>query len=150
MNNGLQRFIDAQNENNSGKSIAEIALEEIKKFKKESHWIWFIFPQIKGLGTTQNSIKYAIADREEAALYLSHPILGTRLIEITQAAIDGAETHSALEIFGETDAKKFLSSMTLFSTSNPEVKVFREALELFFEGKVDTKTIQLLDEASLS
>jgi uncharacterized protein (DUF1810 family) len=150
MNNGLQRFIDAQNENNGGKSIAEIALEEIKKFKKESHWIWFIFPQIKGLGTTQNSIKYAIADREEAALYLSHPILGTRLIEITQAALDGAETHSALEIFGETDAKKFLSSMTLFSTSNPEVKVFREALELFFEGKVDTKTIQLLDEASLS
>jgi uncharacterized protein (DUF1810 family) len=150
MNKGLQRFIDAQNENLDGKSIAEIALEEIKKFKKESHWMWFIFPQIKGLGTKPNSIKYAITDREEAVRYLSHPILGTRLIEITQAAIDGAETHSALEIFGETDYKKFRSSMTLFSTSNPEEKVFREALKLFFNGKVDKRTIQLLGEEALS
>ena len=145
MENGLQRFVDAQNRISDGRTIAEIALEEIKSYSKRTHWMWFIFPQISGLGTSTASVKYSIADKQEAGIYLKHPILSPRLVEITQAANDGAERYSAIEIFGEMDAKKFQSSMTLFSITSPEKSVFSDALQVFFEGKLDKRTIHLLD-----
>lgn len=129
----LQRFIDAQ------QSVIDSVITELKQGRKHGHWIWFIFPQIKGLGHSANSAFYGITSVQEAAAYLQHPILGPRLIECTQL-VNSVEGRSAEDIFGEIDAMKFRSSMTLFSQAAPDNQIFIEALQKYFAGEVDALT----------
>ena len=152
----LQRFIDAQN---GGESFNR-ALNELRTGHKTSHWMWFVFPQIAGLGQSAMSRRYAIFSLEEARAYLVHPILGPRLVECAQALLSH-HGRSASEILGEIDAVKLRSSMTLFaraaqtaSPSKPSLKdgfdglddatVFRQVLERYFDGEADTATERLL------
>lgn len=134
----LERFVKAQS------LMYPVALSEMKNGCKTSHWIWYVFPQLKGLGMSYNSQYYGLDGAAEAKAYLEHPVLGPRLIEITEAVL----THSdkrAKEIFGSSiDAKKFCSSMTLFREIAPEEKVFDEALQVFYNGKPDGYTLSLL------
>jgi uncharacterized protein (DUF1810 family) len=133
----LQRFIDAQ-----AKDYAN-ALQEIKNGKKKSHWMWYIFPQIHGLGFSETSIFYAIKNKNEAEEYLTHPVLGSRLKEISNALLV-LETNDAAEIFGSPDDLKLKSSMTLFASSKNADLVFQSVLDKFFKGEKDKKTIGLL------
>ncbi|HVX26358.1 MAG TPA: DUF1810 domain-containing protein [Parafilimonas sp.] len=133
----LERFLDAQ------KNDYATALSEIKNGKKESHWMWYIFPQAMGLGYTSTSIHYSIKDLDEAKAYLDHPVLGKRLIEITNATL-ALETNDARQVFGSPDNLKLKSSMTLFSLVPDADKVFEKVLDKFFDGKKDEKTLQLL------
>lgn len=133
----LERFVEAQ------QAEYNIALNEIKNGKKETHWMWYIFPQVLGLGFTSVSMEYGIKDLDEAAAYLNHPVLGPRLIEISNVLLT-LDTDNAREIFGGSDAVKLRSSMTLFSLVPNADKVFELVLEKFFKGKKDEKTLQLL------
>ncbi|MBF4515671.1 DUF1810 domain-containing protein [Flavobacterium sp. ANB] len=135
--NNLVRFLDAQNK------LYLVALSEIKKGKKESPWMWFIFPQIKGLGSSDTSKFYEIQNADEAIAYLEHPILGKHLIEITKELINTNE-RSALEILGLSDAEKLKSSMTLFASIQNTEPVFQEIINKYFDGGLDFHTIQLL------
>ena len=134
--NSLQRFIDAQS------SSYQTALSEIKSGRKRSHWMWFIFPQIQGLGLSETARTYALADAQEAADYLAHPVLGTRLLEICQALL-GLASNDAHHIFGSPDDLKLKSSMTLFASlgTNP---VFQRVLDKFCHGARDDKTLRIL------
>ena len=132
----LQPFIDAQD------SVYEQALAELKAGAKRSHWMWFIFPQIAGLGHSAMAQRYAIGDIEEARAYLAHPLLGGRLRECTQAALD-VSGKSAHDIFGSPDDLKFRSSLTLFDKVSPN-DVFQSALKKYFDGKNDPLTISKL------
>lgn len=132
----LERFIHAQDDNYTR------ALEEIKSGKKRTHWMWFIFPQIKGLGLSMTSIFFSIKDAEEAKEYLKHPLLGQRLREISHALLE-LKTDNPAEIFGSTDAMKLRSCMTLFDVVEPET-VFDRVLMKFFDGKRDEKTLKIL------
>lgn len=129
----LQRFAEAQ------EGIYPTALQEIRTGKKMSHWMWFIFPQIKGLGYSSMSRRYAISSLDEAKAYLAHPVLGTRLREITQAALEHADI-SAEELFGYIDQQKFQSCMTLFDMAQPN-DLFRQAIDLFYGGQADRTTL---------
>lgn len=135
----LQRFVDAQ------EGVYPTALKEIQQGQKQSHWMWYIFPQIKGLGHSSMSQRYAISSLAEAQAYLAHPVLGTRLREITQAVIEHADktaTHNenlAYEIFGGVDRRKFQSCMTLFDKVQPN-DLFRQAIDLFYNGQADRIT----------
>lgn len=134
----LSRFIDAQ-ETHYG-----IALAEITNGKKETHWMWFIFPQIKGLGKSEIAILYALTGRQEAIAYLNHPILGARLEEITLSLLKHTGK-SANRIFGFSDDLKLKSSMTLFAeVSDKQDNVFRRVLNEFFNGEGDGETLRLL------
>jgi uncharacterized protein (DUF1810 family) len=133
----LKRFITAQD------GIYEHALAELKAGQKRSHWMWFVFPQIKGLGYSPNSEFYAIKSKAEAQAYLQHPILGTRLRECTQALLD-FEGKSALEIFGSPDDVKLKSSMTLFAYISESGSIFTRTLDKYFGGNHDWKTIEFL------
>ncbi len=137
--NNLQRFIDAQ------KIDYAQALSEIKNGKKQSHWMWYVFPQVKGLGFSETSKYYAIADREEAEKFLRHPVLGGRLIEICKALLE-LKTNDAHQIFGSPDDLKLKSSMTLFSSVQNSDAVFEMVLEKFFGGKKDDKTLNLMEQ----
>lgn len=132
----LGRFVDAH------RNTYTSALKEIQFGKKQSHWMWYIFPQLRGLGHSHTSDYYGIADRNEAIMFLHHPILGRNLMEITKAmlAIDGK---SADEILGRTDALKFRSSMTLFNSVSPN-SIFSEALHKYYKGKEDNRTLAML------
>src|SRR5215471_10293971 len=134
----LQRFIDGQ------RSDYANALSEIKQGRKESHWMWYIFPQVLGLGYTSTSIFYAIKNLEEATAYLHHKVLGTRLLDISNALLD-LETNDAHKIFGSPDDMKLRSCMTLFSLVPNADKVFQAVLDKFFNGRKDEKTLQLLN-----
>ena len=134
----LERFVDAQRTDYS------IALAEIKGGKKRSHWMWYIFPQVLGLGYTSTSISYGIKNLDEATAYLNHPVLGQRLVEISNALL-ALETNDAKKIFGSPDHMKLRSSMTLFSLVPAADKVFQAVLDKFFDGKKDEKTLQLLN-----
>lgn len=134
--NNLQRFLDAQ------KSDYQNALSEIKNGRKRSHWMWYIFPQIHGLGYSETARFYAIKDRAEAAAYLQHPELGSRLIEICQELVKLPST-DANSIFGSPDDLKLKSSMTLFDALNVN-PVFKQVLDKFYKGAKDDKTLQLL------
>lgn len=129
----LQRFLDAQSCDYSR------ALQEIKNGLKQSHWIWYIFPQLKGFGHSYNSEFYGISDLEEAKAYYAHPILGSRLIEITKALLEH-KGKSAVDILSPIDARKVKSCMTLFwiASGNP---LFKTAIDTFYEGRMDNKTI---------
>jgi uncharacterized protein (DUF1810 family) len=133
----LGRFINAQNE-----SFEEI-IHELKNGEKVTHWMWYIFPQIAGLGQSATAKFYAIQDPSEAQAYLDHPILGKRLLECTQIVIS-LRGKSALAIFGDVDAMKFRSSMTLFMSVAGSDSVFQEAIEKYFEGEPDHATLDIL------
>jgi uncharacterized protein (DUF1810 family) len=133
----LARFIEAQEHDYS------CALAEIKNGRKRSHWMWYIFPQIDGLGVSSAARFYAIKDIAEAKAYLAHPILGPRLIEITEAALS-VEGSTAEAIFGYPDVLKFRSSATLFAQVSEPNSVFHRVLEKFYEAKPDEATLRLL------
>lgn len=135
----LGRFTKAQ------QGIYDSVLGELRSGRKRTHWIWFIFPQFAGLGHSPTSIHYAIKSIEEARQYLNHPVLGARLLECATAVLD-VEGRSVSEIFGYPDDLKFKSSMTLFASvaENPQ-SVFIPALEKYFQGEQDDRTLQLLE-----
>ncbi len=132
-----QRFVDAQ------ATTYATALAEIRAGRKRSHWMWFIFPQIQGLGRSETAQHYAIASRDEASAYLAHPVLGPRLREITTAALKHPEL-SATALFGQPDDLKFHSSLTLYAAVAEDPEPFREALKTFFAGQPDEATLARL------
>lgn len=134
----LVRFLEAQNQ------MYITALSEIKKGRKVSHWMWFIFPQLKGLGTSENAHYFGISGPDEAARYLSHPVLGKHLVEITTALL-GINGKTALEIMGTPDDMKLRSCMTLFAALDTTNPIFGHVLDKYFEGKPDPLTISILD-----
>ena len=121
----------------------EHALEELQRGRKTSHWMWFVFPQIAGLGQSQMSRTYAISSLDEARAYLRHPVLGPRLVESARVVAD-SEAPSAEQIFGGIDRQKLQSSMTLFMRADPAQTVFRRVLERYFGGEPDAATDQRL------
>jgi len=135
----LHRFLDAQ------ERVYDTVLAELQAGRKSSHWIWFIFPQIAGLGHSGMAQQFAIVSLEEAKAYLQHPVLGPRLREWTQLVLN-VEGHSAEEIFGYPDYLKFRSCLTLFMTATTDNKIFKDALLKYFVGKPDTLTLDLLAE----
>ncbi len=130
----LDRFVRAQN------SVYEEVLSELKNAAKVSHWMWFIFPQIKGLGRSPTSIEFAITSREEARAYLHHSLLGPRLKECTRLVLL-TEGRSIEQIFGSPDDMKFRSSMTLFAQVSPDDDIFMKALQKYFQGVPDQLTL---------
>nr|WP_166177348.1 DUF1810 domain-containing protein [Altererythrobacter segetis] len=134
---GLDRFVDAQ------RSTYDRALAELHAGAKQSHWMWFVFPQIAGLGLSSTARFYAIADAVEAVAYLSHPILGTRLRECTDAMLGWAGRKTAEAILGPVDAMKFVSSMTLFDAVAQDDNRFARALAAFNHGERDPLTLEL-------
>lgn len=133
----LERFVTAQD------SVFKQVLSELKAGAKMSHWMWFIFPQIRGLGRSPISIEYAISTREEAQAYLQHPVLGPRLKECTQLVLD-LEGRSATDIFDTPDDMKFRSSMTLFARVSTDDDIFERALRKYFRGVPDQLTLDRL------
>jgi uncharacterized protein (DUF1810 family) len=136
--NNLERFIAAQSKD------YEVALSEIKNGRKQSHWMWYIFPQIQGLGLTETSRFYAIKDIGEAEEFLEHPVLGSRLISISRELLK-LNSNDAHEIFGSPDDLKLKSSMTLFSSVNNADPVFKLVINKFFNGSMDGKTLEIID-----
>ncbi len=134
----LTRFIIAQ------KNVYDCVLTELRRGKKQTHWMWYIFPQIDGLGHSSTSIRYSIKSIEEARSYLSHPILGARLFECSELVLD-IEQRSVSEIFGYPDDTKLRSSMTLFASISDIDSIFNSVLEKFFYGHRDSRTIQILE-----
>jgi uncharacterized protein (DUF1810 family) len=134
----LDRFVTAQD---SGGTY-DRALAELRRGAKTSHWMWFVFPQIAGLGYSATSRRYAISALAEAQAYLAHPVLGPRLRECT--AVVAAASGSAERIFGGIDAQKLHSSMTLFHRADPDDAVFAQVLDKFFDGHPDAATDQRL------
>lgn len=133
----LQRFIDAQEKSYS------TALAEVMKGKKHTHWMWYIFPQIQGLGISEMSKLYAIENIHEAAHFLDHPVLGSRLIGICNELLN-LESNDAHAIFGSPDDLKLRSSMTLFSSVPSADPVFEKVLDKFFAGTKDEKTMAII------
>ena len=134
----LSRFAEAQ------QNIYQRVISELKSGRKKSHWIWFIFPQIDGLGFSHTAKKYAIQSLEEAHAYLNHDLLGRHLIECTRLTLD-IKNRSATEIFGYPDDLKFRSSMTLFSLVSEQGSAFHQALKVFFNEVPDIKTLEILN-----
>jgi uncharacterized protein (DUF1810 family) len=132
----LQRFLDAQS------PVYPRVLDELRRGRKQSHWMWFMFPQLAGLGHSAMAQRFAISSRDEAVAYLGHGVLGSRLKECT-ALVNGVEGRTILEILGSPDDRKFHSSMTLFNavSSDPE---FAVAITKFYSGKRDQRTLDLL------
>ncbi|MFD1143564.1 DUF1810 domain-containing protein [Larkinella insperata] len=133
----LKRFLDAQ------QTDYRRALAEIKTGRKQSHWMWYIFPQISGLGLSGTARFYAIQDLNEARAYLEHPVLGSRLIEIANALLE-IEGKTAYQIMGTPDDLKLRSSMTLFSLLEQTDPVFQAVLDKFFDGLPDQRTVELV------
>ena len=133
----LNRFLEAQ------ETKYNDALSEIKNGRKLTHWMWYIFPQIAGLGFTDFNVFYAIQNKEEATQYLNHPVLGKRLIEITKVVVE-INGKTALEIFGKQDERKLKSSMTLFSILNDPNPIFQQVLDKYYNGMKDENTLQLI------
>lgn len=136
----LQRFVQAQDRN-----YAE-ALAELGRGRKTSHWMWYVFPQIAGLGFSAMAQTYAIGSLAEARSYLAHPVLGARL-RACVAAVLAVEGRTAHEIFGAPDDVKFRSSLTLFARAGPDEPLFRQALEKYFAGRPDPRTLERLGQA---
>jgi uncharacterized protein (DUF1810 family) len=135
----LSRFVSAQARD------YEIAREELRNGRKRTHWIWYIFPQIDGLGYSANSKFYAIKSKAEAQKYLEHPLLGVRLVECANILLK-LEGRSASEIFGSPDDLKLKSSMTLFAAVQSQEPAFARVLDKYFQGKRDITTIEILDQ----
>jgi uncharacterized protein (DUF1810 family) len=137
----LARFVDAQ------AGDYDQALAEIRRGRKTSHWMWYVFPQIDGLGFSSMSRRYSIKSVAEARAYLDHPLLGPRLVECSEAAMS-VEGRSASEIFGSPDDMKLKSCATLFASVTPPDSVFARLLDRYFKGERDGKTLQLLGTES--
>ena len=136
--NLLNRFLAAQEKS------YETALQELKNGRKHSHWMWYIFPQLKALGYSETALYYGITDMEEAKSYLAHPILNARLVACCEAILLHKDK-SALRILGDIDAMKLKSSMTLFAlASEEENTIFHQVLTQFYDGKMDAKTKEIL------
>jgi uncharacterized protein (DUF1810 family) len=137
---GLDRFVEAQ------RPTYATALAELRAGAKRSHWMWFVFPQIAGLGRSETARFYAIRDLAEAHAYLAHPLLGSRLLEATEAMLAQAGAKTAEAVLGPLDALKLASSMTLFeaATDADEARPFARCLDAFFGGRRDTATLDLL------
>lgn len=133
----LQRFLSAQ------EPTYARALAELRNGRKQSHWMWFVFPQFKGLGRSPTSVFYAIKSEDEARAYLRHPVLGARLVECAEALL-AIEGRTASEIFGFPDDVKLRSCMTLFEAVAGADSVFSRVLEEYFDGKRDSKTLDML------
>jgi uncharacterized protein (DUF1810 family) len=133
----LQRFVDAQH------PVIDRVLAELRAGQKRSHWMWYIFPQISGLGSSPMARKFAISSLAEASAYLDHPMLGPRLRECTELA-NAIKGRSIEEIFGYPDHLKLHSSMTLFARAAPDEPAFQTALQKFFAGKLDPLTLDRL------
>ena len=133
----LKRFVDAQDR------VYPAVLGELASGRKESHWMWFVFPQIAGLGQSPTTVKFAISSLEEASAFLSHPVLGPRLRECAALTLT-VEGRTARQIFGPVDEMKFRSSMTLFARAAPEAAVFRQCLDRYFGGVPDPATLAKL------
>ena len=137
--NSLDRFLEAQ------EPMYDTALAEIKKGEKESHWMWYIFPQLRGLGKSQMAYAYGINGLEEAKAYLAHPVLSARLIEISEALLE--HTDIIIEdLIGDLDVLKLRSCMTLFAFLSEEGSVFHQVLDCFYDGKMDEHTIELIKQ----
>ncbi len=133
---GLNRFVEAQ------ESVYEQACAELQAGRKRSHWMWFVFPQVRGLGSSPTAVRYAISGLEEARAYLEHSVLGTRLRECA-GIVCGVKGKTVEQIFGYPDDLKFHSSMTLFAkASEGGAGVFGEALEKYFDGEMDQGTLE--------
>ena len=137
----LDRFVRAQERD------YEQALSEIRSGQKRSHWMWYVFPQLHGLGFSSTAQKYAIRSVAEAEAYLRHPILGPRLVQIAEAAA-GLESRSAVEVFGSPDGMKLRSCATLFARVSPAGSVFERVLVRYFDGEPDAATLRLLGQQS--
>ncbi|MES2219903.1 MAG: DUF1810 domain-containing protein [Acidobacteriota bacterium] len=133
----LRRFLDAQD------PVYPQVCEELRQGRKTSHWMWFIFPQIRGLGSSETALYFAIGSSQEATAYAKHPVLGSRLRECSSLVL-ATENKSAEPIFGYPDNLKFHSSMTLFARTAEENQVFLDALKKYFQGKFDTQTLARL------
>ena len=134
---GLSRFMDAQ------APVYQVVLAELSSGRKKTHWMWFVFPQLKDIGRSSTAKFYGIQDRDEAVAYLQHPILGARLKECTRLvlAVQGKTAH---DIFGSPDDVKLRSSMTLFEAVAPEEPAFGQVLERYFEGERDGETLAII------
>jgi len=139
----LQRFVDAQN------PVYDKVCSELRDGRKKSHWMWFIFPQIEGLGSSPLARKFTISSLTEAAAYLAHSILGPRLAECTRL-VNRVEGRLIEQIFGYPDDLKFRSSMTLFAHATPDNRVFIEALQNYFRGEFDPATLARLQTVQSS
>ncbi len=138
----LQRFVSAQ------EPVFATALAELQAGRKRTHWMWFVFPQLRGLGFSPTATFYGIASLAEARAYLAHPLLGSRLERCTSAvlAIDGGSLH---DIFGSPDDMKFCSSMTLFALAAPDARsIFRQALDRWCRGELDRLTLRLIEHGA--
>jgi uncharacterized protein (DUF1810 family) len=133
----LERFVDAQH------GVYDTALAELRAGHKRTHWMWFIFPQIEGLGHSAMAQRYAIRSADEAAAYLAHPVLGPRL-RACAAAVASHHDRGVDEIFGHPDNLKFHSSMTLFADIAPDEAIFQTCLDQFFDGRADPATLERL------
>ena len=133
----LDRFIDAQN------IVYSEVIKELKSGCKKSHWMWFVFPQIKGLGSSATARKFAIESVAVARAYLENPVLGSRLIDCSLLVL-AVKEKKIEEVFGYPDYLKFHSSMTLFSIVSKECPVFKDALDIFFNGQTDQMTLDII------
>jgi len=133
----LTRFVEAQ------AGAYQAAKEELRGGQKLSHWMWFMFPQVAGLGSSPTAQRYAIGSKAEAQAYLDHPLLGARLTELTNLVLGHGDA-DIQQIFGHIDAMKFRSSMTLFDGICPEAGIFQRAIDLFYGGEADAFTLEWL------
>ena len=133
----LQRFVDAQD------GVIDTALVELRRGRKDSHWMWFVFPQLAGLGRSPTAQFYGIASLEEARAYLDHPLLGPRLTQCVEALLPWAGQRGVEDILGPVDAMKLRSSLTLFEAASSE-PLFGQALDAFFSGERDERTLEML------
>lgn len=135
----LLRFEQAQDEGGT----YEAALDELRRGRKAGHWIWFVFPQLTGLGMSANTLRYALGSLDEAAAYLTHPVLGPRLRQCCEAVL-AVEDLTAEQVLGDVDAVKLRSSMTLFLRAEPDDKLFQQVLDHWYDGRPDPRTDALL------
>ena len=133
----LSRFVEAQ------ESVYETALRELEHGRKQSHWMWFIFPQLAGLGHSPTALLFGISGLDEAHAYLAHPLLGGRLVQCTRT-INAVRNRTAHQIFGSPDDLKLRSSMTLFRETANDPEPFRTAIERYFSGEADARTLEIL------
>ncbi len=133
----LDRFVEAQ------EATYDTGLSEIRSGRKRSHWMWYVFPQLDGLGSSPMSRRYAVRSLAEAQAYLGHPVLGPRLVECAEAVL-GVELRSALAIFGSPDDLKLRSCATLFAEASPSGSVFERILQKYYRGERDPRTLSLL------
>jgi uncharacterized protein (DUF1810 family) len=136
----LQRFVDAQ------EHVYDTVLDELRSGRKRSHWIWFVFPQLRGLGHSPTAVHFGISSLDEACAYLAHPVLGPRLRECARL-VARIDSRSADEIFGWPDNLKVRSSMTLFARATDDDSEFRAVLEKFYTGEDDPATVERLSTA---